>query len=262
MKTKIIFTLLFILFGFSQLVQSQEIIYLKSGEELKVNIISKTPTSVKYKPFEDPNAEAIELDKDKISKIKYKDGYEENIVKLVEDADPTMVDTGGVYSTGGSRYGILISPIAFFQRKIYLDFRYYPDGFKQCFGINTRLWPFQTYTHHQVGAYYYHFIYKSRVSRYKFGTFNLGSAGTAVFVGPDLQLYKYKDGYGQEFAAFLPTIDIGFLFQTSKGLSFSAYVGAGYGSTLRNKTTTYGFYESPMPFKNSKTFDILIGYRF
>jgi len=63
---------LFILFGFGNLVSAQDLLILKSGEEIKAIIIEEGTDIIRFRDFEDPAGPLYLIKKDKVDTIKYK----------------------------------------------------------------------------------------------------------------------------------------------------------------------------------------------
>ena len=70
-----IFILIF--FGFSDPVNSQDLIKLKSGKEMKVSVIEESNDLVKYRDYNDPSGPVYSVRKDQVESIKYKKGSKE-----------------------------------------------------------------------------------------------------------------------------------------------------------------------------------------
>jgi|SRR5664280_1650084 len=68
---------LFLLFGFDGSALAQDILILKSGKEIKANIIEESTDMVKYREYENPEGPLYSIGKDKIATIKYKKGAKE-----------------------------------------------------------------------------------------------------------------------------------------------------------------------------------------
>ena len=68
---------LFLLFGSGGKAAAQDLLILKSGKELKVNIIEETSVIVKYREFENPTGPLFSIGKDKVASIQYKKGSKE-----------------------------------------------------------------------------------------------------------------------------------------------------------------------------------------
>ena len=66
-------TLFFALFGYGA-VRAQDIITLKSGEEMQTKVLEINLTEVKYKKFENLQGPAYSIEKDKVFMIKYENG--------------------------------------------------------------------------------------------------------------------------------------------------------------------------------------------
>jgi hypothetical protein len=73
----IIVLLLFLLSGFGESALAQDMLILKSGKEIKANIIEERTDLVKYREYENPEGPLYSIGKDKIATIKYKKGDRE-----------------------------------------------------------------------------------------------------------------------------------------------------------------------------------------
>jgi hypothetical protein len=81
-SVKAITLLIVILFcGFCESAFAQDLLILKSGKELKVNIIEENETIVKYREFENPTGPLYQVAKDKVASIKYKKGQPQQSVR-------------------------------------------------------------------------------------------------------------------------------------------------------------------------------------
>jgi hypothetical protein len=73
--SKAILAIVFFLFcGFIESTFAQDIIILKSGKELKVNIIEESTDIVKYREFNNPAGPLYSIGKDKVASLQYKKG--------------------------------------------------------------------------------------------------------------------------------------------------------------------------------------------
>jgi hypothetical protein len=68
---------LFFLCGPGEKANAQDLLILKSGKELKVNIVEETSAIVKYREFENPTGPLFSIGKDKVASIQYKKGSKE-----------------------------------------------------------------------------------------------------------------------------------------------------------------------------------------
>src|SRR5665647_2411475 len=73
--SKAILAIVFFLFcGFIESTFAQDIIILKSGKELKANIIEESTDIIKYREYENPTGPLYSVTKDKVASVKYKKG--------------------------------------------------------------------------------------------------------------------------------------------------------------------------------------------
>jgi len=95
-------TSLLFLFVSVKTAKAQDLLILKTGKEIKVNIIGESPEIVKYREFDDPSGPLYSISRDKISSIKYKKGSGDtnmnNITATEKIKSPG--ETGTVNQTG------------------------------------------------------------------------------------------------------------------------------------------------------------------
>lgn len=89
-------SILFCLSGKSALAQDQLI--LKSGKEMKVNIIEESSDFVKYREIDNPSGPLYSISKDKVSSIKYKKGPRDTKNNDIKETD-TQKSTVSVVQT-------------------------------------------------------------------------------------------------------------------------------------------------------------------
>jgi hypothetical protein len=68
----VIVLLMFLFSGFGESAMAQDMLILKSGKEVKANIVEESSDMVKYREFENPEGPLYSIGKDKIATIKYK----------------------------------------------------------------------------------------------------------------------------------------------------------------------------------------------
>jgi hypothetical protein len=73
----VIVLLMFLLSGFGESAMAQDMLILKSGKEIKANIVEESTDMVKYRDYENPGGPLYSIGKDKIATIKYKKGAKE-----------------------------------------------------------------------------------------------------------------------------------------------------------------------------------------
>jgi len=66
---------LFVFCEFGNFVSAQDLLILKSGEEIKADIIEEGSDIIKYRDFIDPGGPLYSISKDKVATIKYRKGY-------------------------------------------------------------------------------------------------------------------------------------------------------------------------------------------
>jgi len=102
--------ILLVIFGFGGSAFAQDILLMKSGKELKVNIIEENETIVKYREFENPTGPLYQVAKDKVASIKYKKGQpqagKQEAVAVVA-ASPALQDGTSGQLTMKKRYIML-----------------------------------------------------------------------------------------------------------------------------------------------------------
>jgi hypothetical protein len=75
MKVVKLFTIiLFFLCGFSKSSIAQDLLKLKSGTEIKVNVIEENSATIKYRDFDNPTGPVYTINRDKVESVKYKNG--------------------------------------------------------------------------------------------------------------------------------------------------------------------------------------------
>ena len=92
----VVATFSFFLCATSEKASAQDLLILKSGKELKVNIIEETSTIVKYREVENPTGPLFSIGKDKVASIQYKKGSKEalpNQTKEKENIIPAGKET-------------------------------------------------------------------------------------------------------------------------------------------------------------------------
>ncbi len=71
--SKVTMLIIFFLFcGYVESAHAQDIIILKSGKELKANIIEESTDIIKYREYENPTGPLYSVTKDKVASVKYK----------------------------------------------------------------------------------------------------------------------------------------------------------------------------------------------
>lgn len=89
---KTLTVLIVILFcGFCESAFAQDLLILKSGKELKVNIIEENENIVKYREYENPTGPLYQVAKDKVASIKYKKGQPQQAVNQEAVAPAAVV---------------------------------------------------------------------------------------------------------------------------------------------------------------------------
>jgi hypothetical protein len=73
----VIVLFLFLLSGFGESALAQDLLILKSGKEMKVNIIEESADIIKYREFDNPEGPLYSVGKDKVASVKYKKGSKE-----------------------------------------------------------------------------------------------------------------------------------------------------------------------------------------
>ena len=76
-RTKNLLVSLFFLlvwYGFGNSASAQDLLILKSGEEMKVVIIEEGTDIIRFRDFEDPAGPLYSINKDKVATVKYKKG--------------------------------------------------------------------------------------------------------------------------------------------------------------------------------------------
>jgi hypothetical protein len=105
--------LLLVLFGFSNSVIAQDVLVLKSGTELKVNIIEESTDLIKYREFDNPSGPLYSIAKDKVASVKYKKGSKNAQETSVRETEKPAANT----APQATRSGLLTAK----RRNVYLD---------------------------------------------------------------------------------------------------------------------------------------------
>jgi hypothetical protein len=87
--------LLFFLCGSGEKASAQDLLILKSGKELKVNIIEESPDIVKYREFDNPTGPLFSIGKDKVASIQYKKGSKETVQPQAKEKE-NIISAGKV----------------------------------------------------------------------------------------------------------------------------------------------------------------------
>jgi hypothetical protein len=109
---KVIIILIVILFcDFGESVFAQDILILKSGKELKVNIIEESDNIVRYREYENTTGPLYSISKDKVASVKYKKGQPQQGGKqetvAAAAAVPALQGTESQQLTAKRRYVML-----------------------------------------------------------------------------------------------------------------------------------------------------------
>jgi hypothetical protein len=87
---------------------AQDILIMKSGKELKVNIVEESTDIIKYREFESPAGPLYTVRKENVAEIKYKKGSREtqaaNVAERVNPADITIPGVKSNLLTTKKRY--------------------------------------------------------------------------------------------------------------------------------------------------------------
>ena len=86
----VVMTILFLAFQFGGTISAQDLLILKTGKELKVNIVEENTELIKYREYEDPKGPLYSITRDKIAEIKYGKGSKN--VQVTTVADPVKTD--------------------------------------------------------------------------------------------------------------------------------------------------------------------------
>jgi hypothetical protein len=102
--------------GFNNTAGAQDLLKLKSGKELKVNIVEEGTSIIKYREYEDPKGPVYSIGKDKVDSIKYKKGNkgEQEAKSNIQSKDTVKTDETSVKSN-------LPPQLTAKKRAVYLD---------------------------------------------------------------------------------------------------------------------------------------------
>lgn len=92
---------------------AQDILIMKSGKELKVNIVEESSDIIKYREFENPTGPLYSVRKENVSEVKYKKGTRETQAAVVAEPGKPVADI----AVQGSKSNVLTTK----KRNIYLD---------------------------------------------------------------------------------------------------------------------------------------------
>lgn len=90
----VVVVFLFFVSGFGESAKAQDLLILKSGKELKVNIIEESTDIIKYRDFDNPTGPLNSIGKDKVASVSYKKGTKDALntrTKEPEKAKQTEV---------------------------------------------------------------------------------------------------------------------------------------------------------------------------
>ncbi len=108
--SKIFFTVVFLMLGFSNL-RSQDIIIKKDNEELKVKIIEVGTTEIKYKFFDAPDGPTLVIEKKEVKTIKIR-SQNGKIISMDENKpDPMSISNGAILDKTSSLKFNFFSPL-------------------------------------------------------------------------------------------------------------------------------------------------------
>jgi hypothetical protein len=105
--------ILILFFGFCESVFAQDLLILKSGKELKVNIIEENADIIKYREYESPSGPVYSIGRDKVESVKYKKGTRETQAAVVA----VPVKPASDFPAQSSKSNVLTTK----KRYIYLD---------------------------------------------------------------------------------------------------------------------------------------------
>ncbi|HEY5470780.1 MAG TPA: hypothetical protein VIK07_09680 [Bacteroidales bacterium] len=112
--SKAILAIVFFLFcGFIESTFAQDIIILKSGKELKANIIEESTDIIKYREYENPTGPLYSVTKDKVASVKYKKGSKDTQEAKVRETEKNTSNAPAQVS----KTGLLTAK----KRLVYLD---------------------------------------------------------------------------------------------------------------------------------------------
>jgi hypothetical protein len=80
---------------------AQDLLILKNGKELKVNIVEEGPDIIKYREFDDPSGPLYSVAKENVASIKYKKGAKDIQDTKVRELEKPVADPSSENSTSG-----------------------------------------------------------------------------------------------------------------------------------------------------------------
>jgi hypothetical protein len=142
---RIAVTILLMAFVSGISMQAQDIIKLKSGKEMKVNIIDEGTDIIKYREFDNPDGPVYSVKRDQVESVKYKKGNRDTIASQgnsISNEQLIKTDTGR-FLTVKKRY-ILLNGAIQSPRKVKTIMEdnpeasaLYESGRKKCNASNT-----------------------------------------------------------------------------------------------------------------------------
>lgn len=112
--SKLIMLIMFFLFGgFVESAHAQDLIILKSGKELKANIIEESTDIIRYREYENPTGPLYSVTKDKVASVKYKKGSKDTQESKVRETEKSSFNA----PVQVNKTGLLTAK----KRLVYLD---------------------------------------------------------------------------------------------------------------------------------------------
>jgi len=107
---------LFFLFASGKTAFAQDLLILKSGKEIKVNIIEESSTIVKYREFENPTGPLFSIGKDKVASIQYKKGSKEAMQNKAKEKE-NIISAGKEVAVQSGAF----KPLTYKKRQVKAD---------------------------------------------------------------------------------------------------------------------------------------------
>ena len=128
---------LFVLCGFGNFASAQDLLILKSGEEIKANIVEEGSDIVKYRDFGDPGGPLYSIGKDKVATIKYKKGppnaSKEQTVEAIQESpgqEEVPVQSSDLQTLESRKRAVMSNGQKLSVRKVKTLMEDYPDALK------------------------------------------------------------------------------------------------------------------------------------
>jgi hypothetical protein len=128
---------LFVFCGYGNIASAQDLLILKSGEEIKVNMVEEGTDMIKYRDFADPGGPLYSIGKDKVATIKYKKGRKNESKEQTGEStqvspgqEELPVQSSGLQALESRKRIVLLNGQKLSVRKVKTLMEDYPDALK------------------------------------------------------------------------------------------------------------------------------------